>query len=317
MAEPKIIAVVGATGSQGGGLVRAIQANPGAGFRARAIARDPKSDKAQALAVRGAEVVAADVDDAASLERAFGGAHGAYCVTFYWAHMSPDKERAEAGNLAGAAKAAGVGHVVWSTLEDTRNFMKLSDPRMPTLMGKYKVPHFDVKGECDRFFAESGVPTTNMLASFYWDNFSNLGMGPKKGPDGRYAITLPMGSSRMSGIAAEDIGRCAFGIFQAGSEYAGKTVGIASDHLTGVEIARTFTEVLGVEVVYNEIPPEVFRGFGFPGADDIGNMFQFYRDFADEFTAARSVDLSRRLNPKLQSLRQWLEANKSAIPLEA
>lgn len=149
------------------------------------------------------------------------------------------------------------------------------------------------------------------------DNFINFGMGAKKGPDGRYAITLPMGSSRMSGIAAEDIGRCAFGIFQAGSEYAGKTVGIASDHLTGVEIARTFTEVLGVEVVYSEISPEVYRGFGFPGADDLGNMFQFYRDFADEFTAARSVDLSRKLNPKLQSLRKWLEANKSAIPLEA
>ncbi|MEO8127420.1 MAG: NmrA/HSCARG family protein [Bryobacteraceae bacterium] len=317
MSETKIITVVGATGSQGGGLVRAIQANPRAGFRARAIARDPKSDKAQALAALGAEVVAGDVDDAASLRKAFEGAHGAYCVTFYWAHMSPDKERIEAANLASAAKAASVSHVVWSTLEDTRKFMALSDPRMPTLMDKYKVPHFDVKGECDKFFADSGVPTTNLLTSFYWDNFINLGMGPKKGPDGRYAITLPMGNSRMSGIAAEDIGRCGFGIFQAGSDYAGKTVGIASDHLTGDEIARTFTEVLGVEVVYNAITPEIYRSFGFPGADDLGNMFQFYRDFANEFNAARSVDESRQLNPKLQNFRQWLETNKQAVPLEA
>jgi len=316
MAESKIIAVVGGTGSQGGGLVRAIQANPSAGFKARAITRDPKSEKGQALAALGAEVVAADVNDAASLEKAFAGAHGAFCVTFFWEHMSPDQERAEAANLANAAKAAGVHHAIWSTLEDTRKFMSLDDPRMPTLMGKYKVPHFDVKGECDRYFAESGVPTTNLLASFYWDNFITFGMGPKKGPDGRYAVTLPMGKARLAGIAAEDIGRCAFGIFEAGSEFAGKTVGIAGEHLTGDQIAKTFTEVLGTEVVYNAVPAEVYRGFGFPGADDLGNMFQFYEEFEKEFTGARSVDFSRRLNPKLQTFRQWLEANKNRIPLE-
>src|SRR5664279_355326 len=138
MPERKIIAVVGATGAQGGGLVRAIQADPGSGFVARAITRDVNSPKARALAALGAEVVAADVDDAASLERAFGGAYGAYCVTFFWDHFSPDKEKAEARNMAKAAKTAGVRHVVWSTLEDTRHWVPLSDDRMPTLMGQYK-----------------------------------------------------------------------------------------------------------------------------------------------------------------------------------
>jgi uncharacterized protein YbjT (DUF2867 family) len=112
MAERKIIAVVGATGAQGGGLARAIQHDPRGGFRARAIARDPNSPKAKELAALGAEVVAGDVDDPESLRRAFAGAHGAFCVTFYWAHFSPEKETEQAGNLASAAKASGVAHVV-------------------------------------------------------------------------------------------------------------------------------------------------------------------------------------------------------------
>jgi hypothetical protein len=147
----KIIAVLGATGAQGGGLVRAILNHPSGGFAARAITRDAHSAKARELAALGAEVVAADVDDELSLLRAFDGAHGAYCVTFYWAHFSPEKELAQAAAMARAAKAAEVKHVVWSTLEDTRRWVPLSDDRMPTLQGKYKVPHLDAKGEADAF----------------------------------------------------------------------------------------------------------------------------------------------------------------------
>src|SRR6266566_7800840 len=143
MADTKVIAVVGATGAQGGGLVRAILADPNGGFAARAITRDPNSDKAKALAAAGAEVVAATLEDPDSLRRAFDGAYGAYCVTFFWAHYSPEKEIAEVQSMAAAAKAASLQHVVWSTLEDTRKWVPLSDNRMPTIHGKYKVPHFD------------------------------------------------------------------------------------------------------------------------------------------------------------------------------
>ena len=181
MTAKKIIAVVGATGAQGGGLVRSILADPGGPFSVRAIARDVNSDGARALAAAGAEVVAADIDDAASVRRAFDGAHGAYCVTFFWAHFSPEKELAEAGTMAAAARDAGVAHVIWSTLEDTRRWIKLDDPRMPTLMGRYKVPHFDAKGEADQTWRDSGVPTTFLLTSFYWDNLIHFGMGPKRG----------------------------------------------------------------------------------------------------------------------------------------
>jgi uncharacterized protein YbjT (DUF2867 family) len=315
MAEKRIIAVVGATGAQGGGLVRAILSDPRGGFSARALTRDVNSEKAKALAKLGAEVVAADVDDVESLKRAFEGAYGAYCVTFFWAHFSPEKELAEATNMAQAAKQAGIEHVIWSTLEDTRQWVPLSDNRMPTLMGKYKVPHFDAKGEANQVFTDLGLPVTFLLTSFYWDNFIYFGMGPKKGPDGKLALTLPMGDKRLSGIAAEDIGKCAHGIFKRGREFIGKTVGIAGEHLTGAQMASALTKALGQEVRYNAVPPQVYRNFGFPGAQDLGNMFQFYHDFNEYFCAARKLEVARALNPALQTFDAWLAQYKARIPL--
>ena len=316
MAEEKVIAVIGATGAQGSGLVRAICADTSGGFRARAITRDVSSDKAKELASLGAEVIAADVDDESSLERAFQGAHGAYCVTFFWAHFSPEKELAEAAAMARAARSAGLRHVIWSTREDTRLWVPLSDDRMPTLGGKYKVPHFDGKGEANRLFAGIGVPTTFLLTSFYWDNFIYFGMGPKKGADGTYAITLPVDGAKLPGIASEDIGKCAFGVFKRGPGLAGKFVGIAGEHLTGEQMAASFSRALGLEVKYNAVPPEVYRGFGFPGAEDLGNMFQFKRDFEQVFCGARDLEFARALNPSLMTFDAWLAANKSRIPLD-
>lgn len=316
MTDKKIIAVAGATGSQGGGLVRAILADRQGPFTARAVTRDPTSEKARALAALGAEVVQADVDDVGSLERAFSGAHGAYCVTFFWSHMDPERELAEARNLAQAAKQAKVAHAIWSTLEDTRKLVPLSDNRMPTLRGKYKVPHFDAKGEADAIFTELGVPTTFLVASYYWDNLIYFGQGPKPDPDGTLAITFPMGRARLAGIAAEDIGKCAYGIFKRGKEMIGKTVGIAGGHLTCAEMAAALSKALGRPVRYNEVTPEVYRGFGFPGADDVGNMFQVYRDFEKEICGLRDLNVSRSLNPELQTFEQWLAKNKDKLSLD-
>jgi uncharacterized protein YbjT (DUF2867 family) len=314
MADKKVIAVVGATGAQGGGLVRAILADKDSRFMARAITRNVNSDKAKALAASGAEVVAANVDDEASLRRAFEGAYAAFCVTFFWDHLSVEREQAEAAAMARAAKATGVQHVIWSTLDDTRKFIPLDDPRMPTLHGKYKVPHFDGKGEADQYFRDAGVPTTFLLTVFYWDNFIYFGAGPKAGPDGTLALTMPMGDKKLPSMAAEDIGKCAYGIFQR-PDLIGRTVGIAGGHLTGEQMAAGMSKALGVPVRYTDVPPEVYRSFGFPGADDMGNMFQFKRDFNEYYCNSRSIEFARSLNPALQSYEQWLAANAKAIPL--
>jgi uncharacterized protein YbjT (DUF2867 family) len=317
MANRKIIAVIGATGAQGGGLVRAIQADKSGQFAARAITRNPNSEKAQKLKQSGIEVVAGDADKPETLGKAFGGAYGAFVVTNFWEHFSPERELTQARNMAQAAKAAGVQHVIWSTLEDTRKWVPLEDDRMPTLQGKYKVPHFDAKGEADQSFRDLGVPTTFLLTSFYWDNLIYFGSGPQRMPDGSLAIVFPMDDKKLPGIAVEDIGKSALGIFKRGREFINKTVGIAGEHLTGAEMARTLTQALGQEIKYNNVPPEVFRSFGFPGADDLGNMFQFNRDFNQHFVGARDLAFTRTLNPELQTFEEWLAVHAQQIPIPA
>jgi uncharacterized protein YbjT (DUF2867 family) len=311
----KIIAVVGATGAQGGGLVRAILNDKNGAFTARAITRNVNSDKAKALADAGAEVVAADLDDMKSLKQAFEGAHGAFCVTNFWEHLKPEKEISQARNMAQAAKDAGVKHVIWSTLEDTRQSIPLSDDRMPTLMGKYKVPHFDGKGEANAIFSQLGVPTTFLVTSFYWENFIYFGMGPKKGADGKLAITLPLGNKKLASIASEDIGKTAYAIFEDGTEMIGKTVGIAGGHLTGEQMAKSLSKALGQQVIYNAVSPAAYRAFGFPGAEDLGNMFQFNSEFEQDCCDARNISETKSLNPELQTFDRWLGENKSRIPL--
>ena len=309
----KLITVFGATGAQGGGLARAILADTVGDFAVRAVTRKPDSDSAKALAGAGAEIIVADLDDATSVTRAMQGAYGAFCVTNFWEHFSPDKELAQAATLAQAAADAKLQHVIWSTLEDTRKTVPVGDGRMPVLMGKYNVPHFDAKGEANHFFTDRKLPVTLLHTSFYWDNFIHFGMGPAAGPDGTLAITLPMGDAKLPGIAAVDIGRSAFGIFKAGVAAQGQSIGIAGEHLSGKEMAAAFSKLMGKPVAYNAVPPEVYRGFGFPGAEDLGNMFQFKRDFETAFRASRSVDATRKLNPALMNFEQWLNANRAAF----
>lgn len=317
MAEKKIIAVVGATGAQGGGLVRAILADPDGGFAVRALTRNPESETALALRAQGAEVVRADLDDAESLAAALDGAYGAFFLTNFWEHFSPERELAQAGNMARAAARTGIRHAIWSTLEDTRERVPLHDDRMPTLMDSYKVPHFDAKGQADALFREAGVPTTFLRTSFYWDNFIHFGMEPKRGEDGVLTFALPMGDKRLSAIAAEDIGACAYGIFKSGTAGVGQTVGIAGGHLTGAEMASAMGRALGEEVRYADVPVGVFRGLGFPGAEDLGNMFQYYQEFEEEFSAIRSVEKTRLLHPGLLDFDTWLARNASRMPITA
>ena len=316
MDTKKIIAVVGATGAQGGGLVRAILSDPDHEYHVRAITRDVNSEKAKELVKMGAEVVAADLDDINSIKKAFHGAYGAFCVTFFWDHFSPEKENNQAKAMAEASKSEGVKHIIWSTLDDTRKLIPLDDDRMPTLQGKYRVPHFDAKGESNHYFTDLGLPVTIFNTVFYWDNFIYFGLGPKKGPDGKFSITMPMGDKRLPGIAASDIGKCALGVFKAEEKYIGKTIGISGEQLTIKQMADEFSKVLGEEVEYNEGAPEIYRSFDFPGADDMGNMFQFKRDFESEYCASRDQALSRTLNPSLLTFNEWLVQNKDLIPVE-
>jgi uncharacterized protein YbjT (DUF2867 family) len=313
MANKKIIAVVGATGAQGGGLVRAIMSDAGGEFVARAITRTPDSEKALALAADGVEVVAGDADTPASLDAAFAGAYGAFCVTNFWEHGDPERELRQASALAKATRRAGLQHVVWSTLEDTRQEVPIGDARLPTLRGHYKVPHFDAKGEADAVFAAEGAPTSYLLAAFYWDNLIHFGMGPRRQEDGSLVLALPLGGQQLPGIASGDIGGAALGIFRRGPSAAGERFGIAGDILSGDEMAVRLGTALGQPVAFQNIPFDVYRGLGFPGADDLGNMFEYQQLLGDRFLSSRDPELTRALYPATRDFAAWLQEHAARI----
>ncbi len=317
MTDTKIIAVIGATGATAGGLARAILDDPAGGFACRAITRYPDSAAARALAERGANVVPADLDDEASLLRAFEGAHGAFCMTSFFEHFSAEQEALQATHLAHAAAAAGVHHAVWSTAEDTRRWYPLDDDRMPTLQSRFKVPQWDAKAEGDAAFESAGVPTTYLLTPFHWEAFL-LGQGaPRRGEDGTLTLTIPLADAKLPGIAAEDIGRCAYAIFQAEKRLVGSTVGIASEHLTGPELAAGLSVILGEPVHYQHVPADVLRSYPVPGAELGGNMFQFVAEQNDAFCASRDTSIARSLNPRLASFADWVGGTRRPMPVSA
>lgn len=315
------IAVVGATGSQGGGLARAILTDPDQQFAVRALTRNAQSAAARELAAAGAEVLEADLNDEAAMTRGFDGAHGAFVVTNYWAQRTPEEETArtaaeaelhQAQTAARAAKAAGVQHVVFSTLEDTREHFG-DDERVPTVEGRYKVPHFDAKAEADELFTTYGVPTTLLRTAGFFEGFAGP-LAPVREADGSLVLTLPMADRPMSGIAVQDIGKTALGIFKRAAEFVGKTVSIAGEHLTGEEFAAALTEALGETVLYRPQDWDDFRRLGLPGAIEMANMFQYYAEDSQRFTSARDLAVVRQLNPALQSFRDWLAVHRDEIP---
>src|ERR1700758_5371256 len=274
MTEKKIIAIVGATGVQGGGLLRAIMADPDGRFPARALTRNAGSDRARELASQGAEVIEADLDDETSLRNAFDGAYGAYVVTNFWAHRTPEQEQArpraemeldQAAAAARAAKDTELRHVVWSTLEDTRPHFQRLGIEVPDALGNYKVPHFDAKGEANASFAALGVPTTFLQTTFYYEAFLQ-DQGPHRDDNGELVLSLPMADKKLALVAGEDIGKTALGVFRRGGQFVGKTVSIAGTHATGDELAAIFTAALGEKVVYRPMTTDQMRASGQPGA---------------------------------------------------
>lgn len=324
MTEKKIIAVVGATGAQGGGLLRAILADPDGPFTARAMTRNAGSDPARELASQGAEVIEADLDDETSLRKAFDGAYGAYVVTNFWAQRTPEQEQArtraemeldQAAAAARAAKDTELRHVVWSTLEDTRPHFARLGTNVPNALDNYKVPHFDAKAEANASFTALGVPTTFLQTTMYYEAFLQ-GFGPHRNDNGELALTLPMADKRWALIAGEDIGKTALGVFRRGGQFIDKTVSIAGTLATGEQLAATFTTALGEKVIYQPMTTDQMRASGQPGVLEVANMFQFYSDASEYFTAVRDPDLVRELNSELQTLDAWLTRHKNEIPLD-
>lgn len=313
MSDRRVITVLGATGRQGGSLVRAIAADPDSGFLARAVTRDKSSAKARELSDLGAQVVEADLDDEKSLRRAFDGAHGAFVVTNFWeplgAHAAvatrTERERAQAANAAGAVAAAGLRHVIWSTLADTRRYL----PEASRPEGGYPVPHADGKAEADAFFRDAGVPTTFVNAPMYYEMPLTL-TPPRRDRDGTVVLALPIGSARVVSGTVENVGRVAYGILQAGDTMIGRTVPVASDLTTGEQFAAGIAAALAEPVRYVALDPAALLSSGMPDAEEAANMFQFFINAEKDLTASVDFGLLRRLGADLQPFADWAVANR-------
>jgi uncharacterized protein YbjT (DUF2867 family) len=295
-AKKRTILVIGATGAQGGSVARRLLAR--GKFGVRCLTRHPDSDMAAALRKAGADVVRGDLDAPETLHPALKGCYGVYGVTNFWEHF--EKEYDQGKNLIDAVAKAGITHFVFSTLPPCK---KISG-------GKLEVPHFDLKAQLEEYVRSLKLNATFVHIAFYFDNFLFF-LPPKKQGDGTFAIGFPQGDVPLAGVAVEDVGSIVAPIFERPDEYLGKVVGIVGDDLTGDQYAEKMTRILGTKVVYNHVPREVFASFGFPGADDLANMFEFNRLYIPN----RQADLKtcRALNPKMQSFESWLKSHKAVF----
>jgi len=254
----KLIAVVGATGQQGGAVVRALQASTQ--FKVRALTRNPAKHPKLAD-----EVVAADLNRPETLKAAFTGAHGVFLVTNAWEAGRDESTQALAA--VKAAKEAGVQHLIWSTL-----------PNVETISGgKIPVPHFTDKAKVERVVSEAGFAHhTFVIAPFYYHNLLGV-MAPQKQADGIAGWALPLDPERrvihMGDIT--ELGRIVVGAF-AQPELAGhgEHLPLVGDFLSFNEIIATL-ERQGNKFSFKRVPREVFAGW-FPGAEGVAAMLAYF-----------------------------------------
>jgi uncharacterized protein YbjT (DUF2867 family) len=291
--DRKIILVTGATGSQGGSVAKTLLKE--SGFRVRVLTRNVRSQKAQLLARAGAEVVEGDFDNRSSLAAAMQDVYGVYGVTNFWEHFA--KEYQQGVNLVDAAKEAGVQHIVLNTMPD---YYQLS-------RGSFSVPQCDIKAALEHYTVRSGLQATFLHVAFYYENFFSL-FPLQKGEDNSFHFGFPQGETRLAMASVEDVGGVALSVFENASAFSGKVVGVVGEDYTCDEYAAIMSQVLRRNIRYNHIPRDVYAAYGFPGAEEIANMFEVQRLFIPE----RTADLmeSYRLNPSMQSFESWVERNK-------
>lgn len=296
MEQRNLILVTGATGAQGGAVARHLLAS--GRYAVRCLTRNPASEKAGALARAGAEIAVGDLGDRAALEAAMANCDGVFGVTNYWEHF--DKEREHGRNLVDAAGAAGVRHVVLSTLPSAS---RISGGALP-------VPHFDIKAEIEDYARDAGLPATFVHVAFYFENFIHY-FPPQKQGNGSYVFGFPQGETPLAGVAVEDVGGVVAAVFGRGKELLGQTVGIVGEDLPPADYAAIMSRELGKTVLYAHVPHAMFAQLGFPGADDLANMFEFNRLYVP--SRRNDLELSRSLYPGMQSFESWVKANREAL----
>ena len=292
----KKILVVGATGAQGGSVARNLLAR--GRFDVRALTRNPGSAAAQELRALGAELVQGDLDDPASIRAAVEGCYGVFGVTNFWEHFQREAEQGR--NLVAAVADAGVQHFVFSTLPPVE---KATD-------GALRSPHFDIKAEHEEYARSLGIPSTFVHVPFYYENFLYF-FPPRPAGDGTYQFGFPQGDTPLAAMSAADVGRIVAPVFEQPEVYLGQVLKLAGDELPAAEYAEAMSRYTGADIRYAYVPRETFATLGFPGAEDLADMFEFYRLHIPSRKA--DIETCRALAPELQTFDAWLEKNHGTL----
>jgi len=288
-----IILVTGATGAQGGSVARALLNTKR--YAVRCLTRDTSSDKATELQDAGAELAEGDLNDKDSLLAAMKDCYGVFGLTNFWEHY--EREFQQGRNLVDAVRDSGISHFVYSGLP---GYLELSS-------GQFPVPHCDIKAALENYTRSLGLAASFVHIAFYYENFFSF-FPPQKREDGCYYFGFPQGDTRLAMASVEDIGPIVAGIFACPEIYLHRTVGVVGEDRSCKEYAAIMSRVLGVTVRYNHIQRDVYSGYGFPGAEELANMFEVQRLYIPR----RSQHLmeSYCMNPAMQSLEAWLVKNK-------
>jgi uncharacterized protein YbjT (DUF2867 family) len=286
----KTILVFGATGAQGGSVARNLLSR--GKFNVRAITRKTDSPAAQALRELGAEIVQGDLDDPASLRAALEGCYGAFGVTNFWEHFS--KEETQGRNLVKAVADAKIQHFVFSTLP----------PIAKATGGALRSPHFDLKAEHEEYARSLGIPSTFVHVPFYYENFLYF-FPPRPAGDGTYRFGFPQGDTPLAAMSVEDVGKVVAPLFEQPETYIGKVLKLAGDELPAAMYAKAMSRKTGYDIRYAHVPRETFAALGFPGAEDLADMFEFYRLHIP--SRKRDIETGRTIAPTIATFDQWLE----------
>jgi uncharacterized protein YbjT (DUF2867 family) len=288
----KTILVTGATGGQGGGVARHLLAT--GRYKVRCLTRKPDSERATALQQAGAEIVRGDLENVEGLKAAMRGCYGVFGVTNYWEHFN--RELTHGKNLVDAVAASSIEHFVLSTLPNVKRMTG----------GELDVPHFDIKAQFEEYSRSLSLPATYVHVAFYYENFLGF-FPPKRQEDGSFVFAFPQGDTPLAAVSVEDAGGVIAAIFDRGAKYRSQTVGVVGDDKPAKAYAEAMSRLTHQRIVYQHVPREAFAALGFPGADDLANMFDYNRRFIPN----RQADLkeSRALYPGLRNFASWLEAN--------
>jgi len=296
----KLITVFGATGAQGGSVVRFLLDDPDKTFAVRAVTRNPQSEKAKELLAQGAEVVKGDLDDVESLKKAVEGSYGVFGVTNYWEGMSAETEVRQGKAIVDAVKAAGVQHYIWSTLDRT------SDP---------VVEHSNSKADVNDYLLGTGVPRTSLYTVFYFENHLNLPpFKLAKGSTPGTALAdwpILLSDGPIGGYSVTDTGGYALAAFKDPKTWLGKDMRVLPVVYTPREYVKVVKEVTGREIELVETSRERFNGMKSAMEELWNNMEMFYKTKGKLY--GYDTAFAQQAYPEQKDLRRWVEANKEAL----